>query len=635
MDVSDRCIDPDLDVKEYIAWFGALNSKYSFDPSEWGAVQKKIETLERRSSDQTLYLGITGEFSSGKSTFINALLRDDLLKSDILAATTCALTYIRHGDELEASIVLADGTQIDHVISQDEPDAETTLSKESVESIRDAVQKYTADEEESQRVSHVSIRYPNAQLRRGIAIVDTPGINVESRRHAEVTESALVNVFDACLIVIPAIAPCSEVLVNFINNHIAAHDRECIVVVTKIDLIRPRERERLMKHIEGVLESQTALKVAGIHAVAPLHIGKDIEGASSQTEDSAEYLVQFESAERSIMDLLAYSRQRIIAKQLKSLLMNVLHDLESAIESRSAEYKSRSQYLEANRLADLDEYVSGVKNTCREALSEQCGATTQKLVQDLSATIDKMKSRAEMDILSASNKTELRSIVEGNLLARIRASLVAFGGRIDTEIEDIVQRAQAAHAEFQKDFLDKYRVLDVLGGAVTSDKLNEELSESIEIDIDEVGIGTSSIVTSVNQSQTTKHVGAGAGAIIGSFVAPGIGTVIGGAAGWLAGSIFGPNLSTLKQRAVEGAKADIIVIRRECEKLVDQFGSAYKESTVIQLDDIANNYSTVYSDRVKGLIEELNAEKATLAQYTSTAECDIRTIRKRIDSLHN
>ncbi|QLE59053.1 dynamin family protein [Nostoc sp. TCL26-01] len=55
---------------------------------------KQLEKVKKRRNDPNLYLAIIGEFSSGKSTFINALLRDDLLKTSALVATATATKII-------------------------------------------------------------------------------------------------------------------------------------------------------------------------------------------------------------------------------------------------------------------------------------------------------------------------------------------------------------------------------------------------------------------------------------------------------------------------------------------------------------------------------------------------------------
>jgi ribosome biogenesis GTPase A len=68
-------------------------------------IQQRINYIQKRRNDSNLYLAVIGEFSSGKSTFINALLRDDLLKTSALP-TTAAATKLRYSNDLQVEVRL-------------------------------------------------------------------------------------------------------------------------------------------------------------------------------------------------------------------------------------------------------------------------------------------------------------------------------------------------------------------------------------------------------------------------------------------------------------------------------------------------------------------------------------------------
>ncbi|NJM23654.1 MAG: Dynamin family protein, partial [Richelia sp. SM1_7_0] len=83
-------------------------------------IDSQINQIQKRRSDSNLYLAVIGEFSSGKSTFINALLRDDLLKTSVLP-TTAAATKLCYGSCLEVKVQLGgtrSGTIKTHLNSQ-------------------------------------------------------------------------------------------------------------------------------------------------------------------------------------------------------------------------------------------------------------------------------------------------------------------------------------------------------------------------------------------------------------------------------------------------------------------------------------------------------------------------------------
>ncbi len=58
--------------------------------------ERLIATIRHRGNDDRLYLGVVGEFSSGKSTFINALLREQFLDSSATEGTTVIPTFIEY-----------------------------------------------------------------------------------------------------------------------------------------------------------------------------------------------------------------------------------------------------------------------------------------------------------------------------------------------------------------------------------------------------------------------------------------------------------------------------------------------------------------------------------------------------------
>lgn len=65
-----------------------------------------LRAVEARLSDPRLYLAFVGEFDSGKSTFINALLRDELLPAQLARATEVPVE-VEHGTALQVFVRFA------------------------------------------------------------------------------------------------------------------------------------------------------------------------------------------------------------------------------------------------------------------------------------------------------------------------------------------------------------------------------------------------------------------------------------------------------------------------------------------------------------------------------------------------
>lgn len=91
-------------IEQHIEFLEQIIQKPSISDYARQELYQQINRVRQRSADSNLYLAIVGEFSSGKSTFINALLRDDLLKTSALVATATA-TRITYSDTFRAEAV--------------------------------------------------------------------------------------------------------------------------------------------------------------------------------------------------------------------------------------------------------------------------------------------------------------------------------------------------------------------------------------------------------------------------------------------------------------------------------------------------------------------------------------------------
>ena len=76
------------------------------------AMKTEFGTITEMLGDTRLYVGVTGEFSSGKSTFLNALLEHDVLETDVNQGTTCAPTIIEYSDKPNVLVKYTDGTEM-------------------------------------------------------------------------------------------------------------------------------------------------------------------------------------------------------------------------------------------------------------------------------------------------------------------------------------------------------------------------------------------------------------------------------------------------------------------------------------------------------------------------------------------
>jgi GTPase SAR1 family protein len=204
------------------------------------SVQLIDEVLERIEK-KTFSVAVVGEFKRGKSTFINALLGQDILPSDILP-TTATLNRVTYGIKPFVKILFKDQREEEVAIDQ----------------LTNYVTKLTPEgEETASQVKEAIVYYPVHYCQNNVDIIDTPGLNDDANM-TEVTLSVLPQV-DAAIMVVMAQAPFSEYERVFLETKLLANDLGRIIfVVTGIDRYNNPEdvergvnyiKERVKKHV--------------------------------------------------------------------------------------------------------------------------------------------------------------------------------------------------------------------------------------------------------------------------------------------------------------------------------------------------------------------------------------------------
>lgn len=135
----------------------------------------ELARIEKRAQDDIFKLAVVGEFSSGKSTFINAIIGKDLL-SHAVDETTAAITYIYNVDVSDkrygtCRVNYLDGkTKILEDYSEFAEYSTTHSSLAVVDVIRS-----------------IEIFIDFLQVKVPLVIVDTPGLNGVADKHKEIT----------------------------------------------------------------------------------------------------------------------------------------------------------------------------------------------------------------------------------------------------------------------------------------------------------------------------------------------------------------------------------------------------------------------------------------------------------------
>src|SRR5512136_1031545 len=230
--------------------------KFDGESEDEESLQNSIQQL-----DELFLVVVVGEFNSGKSDVVNALLRQRLLEEGVLPTTT-QIHQIRYGETPEKS-VSGDG--------------------------------------------QVVLTYP-LEFLSDITIVDTPGTNAVIRKHETIT-SHFVPRSDLVLFVISADRTFTESERVFLE-HIREWSKKVIFVINKIDIL---ESDQEIAQVESYVRENAHLLLGVLPEVFPTSARAALrakQGESDLWEKS-----RFASFERYIHNTLDES-SRLLLKLL-------------------------------------------------------------------------------------------------------------------------------------------------------------------------------------------------------------------------------------------------------------------------------------------------------------------------------
>jgi len=609
-------------------------------------IYNSLDLIKARKKDSTLYLGIIGEFSSGKSTFINALLDNNILKTDVLQATTATPTLIKYSENVTLETLFNDGQKI-------------VSDYFAVNNINENIEKYihsiTSKEEISKNIKLVSMNMPAKFLENGIVIVDTPGANANIR-HEKITSWAIKQICDAAIIIFPATNILSESLISFIQNNLSDVIHRCIFVVTKLDAviegIRFRKKEtdqerneklskelkRLFKVTKSRIISNFKIKNPEIVYVAPQIY---LDGLAEEENESKisyeirnELTEKFKTGRNKIISILKKRKQLIIIEKIHLILNNLLANLNEELDLRKKKHEARHRKLEENRIPDLSTYIETEKNKYSIILKSKF----KKFEKDLNKYVDhsKIKTLYEFKIIiNKSTKDELVTFTQNDLphyyetitkkaeekIKKTRKKMQKLSKEIFTlfEVEFFALYKKLEPSENQTDaFKDKLPILKVNKNNLINTKNN--INEFVK-----------------NQKiKTFKGIGGNlASGVIGGVIGqtfipiPVVGAIIGGAlGGWVASSFFSKSIEQHREIYLEKITAEHEIFYCKFQKSLIGGFRKVKKVYINNLNEAIDEYFIIYKEFVGKLIKDDKEAKKTLLKLQKKIKEDIVSINK-------
>lgn len=193
---------------------------------------KKIAELSKQLNDlntSATTILVCGEFKRGKSTFINALIERNICPTDVDICTS-VVSVIKYGIKEKATRIYGDFSN---------------LKSEIVPF--DSIEQYTVGTAEKiGNTICMEIELPLDELKRGLIIIDTPGVGGLDPRHAMLTNYFLPQA-DITLFMTDVNEPLTTTELKFYKDKVLQYAKHSAIIVNKADLKDKKSVEEIRK----------------------------------------------------------------------------------------------------------------------------------------------------------------------------------------------------------------------------------------------------------------------------------------------------------------------------------------------------------------------------------------------------
>ena len=419
--------------------------------------------------DRPLLVTVMGEFNSGKSTFVNALIGEEVAPMGI-TPTTATINVLKYGAERQGRVVYHDD-EVRDVAWADVP----TLLK-------------GLDAQEAKRIRVVEVLYPLETLQR-VNVVDTPGLNSIHPEHEETARKFIAEA-DAVLWLF-TVDQAAKATEGEALGKIKAAGKKILGVVNKIDRCAPEELTRIVDHVRAALGEhlETIVPFAAREALRARKSNDEAQLQSSNYPALAQALeerffsraraIKREAATTRLRQLLAGARA-VGQAQLDRCALEPIAGAEADVRAERLAFERDFMVAERRR---LNEAADAVYAACarevldfvrprrwpfgsNEAAPADCDFLIQLLDERLGALLESGRARAQAEaeraivfVRAVDDRAgdDARFDAELSLLAeqvfgRFRAFARGYlrGGRVDDFFTRILPKLELTEAAIQR-----------------------------------------------------------------------------------------------------------------------------------------------------------------------------------------
>lgn len=622
-----------MDINQQLNYIRSIVDAYNV-----GLIEPRMKALEKKLADKRLYIAVVGEFSSGKSTFINALLGRRILKEAVMPTTACATYISKSKHELKIDVTI--NRKAFKIKAQNIATINKYLKEyygRNPSGIQDLIDTLTSDQEVAVDVKKMTMQIPDIKLPDDVVVIDTPGFNpgsVSAESHFEITKEVVTQYADVALILMPSDQAFSNSISEFLSNYVRKYLHRCVFVATKGDQHSRHEAQVIECYVRDMLKSKfnlngTEQKVFCESAITMLPV---VEVPESIKADWQYWQEAFKSFEQNTWALLLRQKDLILSEHIQQLTLSLIKQLQDSLTKKQQDMKEQKALLEKGKVDHIREVTNKMMLSAKAKVSKAFAEVNKKLNCETSTAKDLCIKRASRE-LTVENAYVFSSKVEpfirqhaSNILKEV---ILTVNKTMSTDVQKIIDECVVG---MQEEFKLHYTLFSSL--RYENKEWNLAMSQlkypgiafssTNELVRKNNGIGGSKTLVGVGK-------GAAAGAVIGSFIpiiGTGLGAAIGGVCGFF-GSDGGQDVNKKEFPKVKAAMENEInaYFNSFHDKVAAEILSKKKEIDG-SIEQYANNHISEYGVAV----EELIKQQEDKIQAT---ESQIKTLTNQVRDLED
>jgi ribosome biogenesis GTPase A len=346
---------------------------------------KSLGKLQERAASKEITLTILGEFSAGKTTFVNALLGTNLLQTGILP-TTAVCTYISYGAVPACEVTLKNGATV--VIAAKD------------------ISRFSGETDSNLEVETVRLQLPSTLLNQGLVVVDTPGVNVNIDAHEAITARAIAQ-SNACVYLMDARQPGKKTTIEFLRRIHSEIDK-FFFVLNRADILDSDQQQEALEFVTNALTHECGIPNPRVVLLSSA-VSREASGSlwTDRFFEFERHLREFMETERELLicaefarllnrgialsEELLQSKSRLVERELAAHYKVTLPDATDIMRAlrRELEYqlKAESQVFKIEFASFHNEVCNGLRNNIEQVISSAVG--TQSLVKEAPGHISK------------------------------------------------------------------------------------------------------------------------------------------------------------------------------------------------------------------------------------------------------